>query len=88
MSWVGHVLSWGGGREGAYRVFAGKPKGKKPFGRPGCRWKYNIEMNLQEVAWREMVWIDLAEDGDRWQAFVNSVTNLQVSYNRGNFLTV
>jgi len=45
-------------------------------------------MDLQEVAWREMVWIDLAEDGDSWQVFVNAVTNLQVSYNKGNFLTI
>jgi hypothetical protein len=32
-------------------------------------------MDLQ-VAWRDMDWIDLAQDGDRWQAFVNVVTNL------------
>jgi len=66
----------------------GKPKGKKPFGRPRCRWEDSIEMDLQGVAWREMDWIDLAQDADRWQTFVNVVTNLQVSYNRGNFLTI
>jgi len=66
----------------------GKHKGKKPFGRPRYTWKDSIEMDLQEVAWREMDWIDLAQDGDRWQAFVIAVMNLQVSYGRGNFLTI
>ena len=35
-----------------------------------------------------MDWIDLAQDGDRWRAFVIAVMNLQVSYSRGNFLTI
>ena len=32
-----------------YRVFVGKPEGKRPLGRPGCRWEDNIKMELQEV---------------------------------------
>jgi hypothetical protein len=35
-----------------------------------------------------MDWIDLAQDKDRWQAFVNVVTNLPVPYNAGNFLII
>ena len=34
---------------------------------------------------RETDWIDLAEDRDRWQAVVNAVMNLRVSFNAGNF---
>ena len=34
---------------GVYRVLVGKPKGKRPLGRPRRRWEYNIEMDLQEV---------------------------------------
>jgi hypothetical protein len=35
-------------------------------------------MDLQEVGWGDMDWIDLAEDRDRRQALVNAVTNLRV----------
>jgi len=37
---------WG---RGGYRVFVGKPKGKRPLGRSRYRWENNIKMNLQEV---------------------------------------
>jgi hypothetical protein len=46
--WVGYVARLGG-RRGAYRVLMGKPEGKRPLGRPRCRWKDNIKMDLQEV---------------------------------------
>ena len=48
MRWVGHVAPMGE-RRGVYRVLMGKPKGKRPLGRPRSRWKYNIKMDLQEV---------------------------------------
>jgi len=35
-------------------------------------------MDLQEVGWRGMDWIDLAQDRDRWWALVNVVMNLWV----------
>jgi len=44
-------------------------------------------MDDQELRWEGMNWIDLAEDRDRWRALVNTVMNLQVPYNAGNFLT-
>jgi hypothetical protein len=50
---------------GIYRVLVGKPEGKRPFGRPRCRLEDNTKMNLQEVEWVGVDWIDLAEDRDR-----------------------
>jgi hypothetical protein len=35
-------------------------------------------MDIQEVGWEGMDWIDIAQDRDRWRALVNAVMNLQV----------
>jgi len=59
-------------------TMVGKPEGKSPLGRPRCRWEDNIKMDLQEVGCGGMDWIELAQDRDRWQAFVNAVMNLRV----------
>jgi hypothetical protein len=39
---------------GVYRVLVGKPEGKKPLGRPSCRWEDNIKMDPQEVGCGDM----------------------------------
>jgi hypothetical protein len=67
-----------GDRREAYRILVGRPKGRRPLGRPRHRWEDNIKMNLQEVGWEGMDKIDMAQDRDRWQALVNVVMNLQV----------
>ena len=76
-----------GERRDVFRGLVGKPEGKRPFGRPRRRWEDNINMDLQEVRCGGMDWIELAEDMDRWEAFVNAVMNLRVPYNAENFLT-
>jgi len=58
-----------------YRVW-GEPEGKRPLGRPRCRWEDNIKMDFQEVGSGGMEWIELAQDRDRWWALVNAVMNL------------
>ena len=82
--WAWHVVCLGEGR-GAYRVLVGKPEGKRPLGRPRRRWEDNIKMDLQEVGYGGMDWIELAQDRDRWWVLVNAVTNLRVLSNAGNF---
>jgi len=77
MRWAGHVARIGKGR-GVYRVLVGKPEGKKPLGRSRRRWADNIKMDLQEVRCRNMNWVELAEDRDRWRALVNEVMDLRV----------
>jgi hypothetical protein len=48
MRWAGHVTCMGEGR-GVCGVLVGKPKGKRPLGRPRCRWEDNIKMDVREI---------------------------------------
>jgi hypothetical protein len=77
MRWVGHVACMGEGR-GVYRVLVGRPKGKRPLGRPRHRWEDNIKMDLRKTEINGANWIGLAQDRVQWQAFVSRVMNLQV----------
>jgi hypothetical protein len=60
-----------------YRIFVGKPEGKRPLGRPRRRWVDSIKMDLTEIGWDGMDWIVLAQDRDQWRALVNTVMNLR-----------
>jgi hypothetical protein len=60
------------------RLLVGKPEGKRPLGRPRCRWIDNIKMDLLEIGRNVVNWIGLAQDRYRWRALVNSVMNLRV----------
>ena len=75
--WAGHVARMGEERV-VYRVLVGKPEGKRPLGRPRCRWVDNIRMDFQEVGCGYMDWIGLAQDRDRWRTLASAVTNLRV----------
>jgi hypothetical protein len=65
-------------RGDAYRVLVGRPEGKRPLGRPRCRWKDNIKMDLGEIGIDGANWIWLVQDRVQWRAFVNTVMNLRV----------
>jgi hypothetical protein len=74
--WAGHVARMGES-EGVYRALVGKREGKRPFGRSRRRWEDNIKMTLWEVECRDMDWMELAPDRNRWRALVNAVMNLR-----------
>ena len=69
MRWAGHVAHMGEER-GVCRVLVGKPKGRRPLGRPRRRWVDNIRMDMD--------WIGLTQDRDRWRTLVSAVINLLV----------
>jgi hypothetical protein len=72
----------GEGRD-VYRVLMGKPEGKRPLGRPRCRWEGNIKRDVQEVGCGGIDWMELAQDRDRWRALVSAVMNFRVPLMRG-----
>jgi len=59
--WAGHVARMGEERV-VYRALVGKPKGRRPLGRPRRRWADNIRLDLQEVGCVYMDWIGLAQE--------------------------
>jgi hypothetical protein len=77
MRWARHVARMGETRN-AYRIMVGKPEGKRPLGRPRRRWVDNIKIDLREIGFVGMCWIDMAQDRDQWRTLVNTVTTLRV----------
>jgi hypothetical protein len=59
-----------------YRVLMGTPEGKRPLGRPRRKWEDGIRMDLREIGWVSVEWIQLAQDRDR--AVVNTMMNHRV----------
>jgi hypothetical protein len=78
MRWAGHVARKGETRN-AYRILVGKPDGKRLLRRPKLRWLNKIKMELREIGWDGMDWINLPQDRDQWRALVNTVMNIRVT---------
>jgi hypothetical protein len=51
---------------------------RRPLGRPRRRWEDNIKMDVREIGWGGMDWIDLSQDRNQWRALVNAVMNLRL----------
>jgi hypothetical protein len=66
-----------GDKRNTYRLLVGKPEGKRPLGRPRRRLVDNFKIDLREIRWHGVDWIDMALDRDQWRALVNTVLNLQ-----------
>jgi hypothetical protein len=75
---MGGACSTNGEKRNAYRLLVGKRgERERPLGRPRHRWMDNIKIDLREIDWDVMDWIDLAEDRDQCRALVNMVMNLR-----------
>jgi hypothetical protein len=66
MRWAGHVARMGEERS-VYRVLMGMLKGKRPLGRPRRKWKDGIRMDLREIGWWSVDWIQLVQGRGRWR---------------------
>jgi hypothetical protein len=86
MRWAGHVVQMGEKRN-ACRILVGKSEGKRQLGRPRHMQVGNIKMDLREIGWDGLDWIDVAQDRDQWGALVNTVMKLQVPYIAWKFLS-
>jgi hypothetical protein len=75
---MGRALAQLGETRNARRILVGNPEGKRPLGRPRCRWVDNIKMDLGEIEWDGRDWIELSKDRDQRKALVNTVINLRV----------
>ncbi|KAJ4436009.1 hypothetical protein ANN_18633 [Periplaneta americana] len=77
LRWAGHVARMREFRN-AYKVLVGRPDGKRPLGKARRRWEDTIKMDLREVGYDERDWINLAQDRDRWRAYVRAEMKLRV----------
>jgi hypothetical protein len=75
------------GEKYTYRILGGKPEGKRPIGRPRCRLVNNSKMDLREIGYGGMYWIDLVQDKDQWKALASTVMHLRLPYIFGKFLS-
>ena len=77
LRWTGLVARMEEGRS-AFKILTGKPTGKRPLGRPRCRWEDNIRMDLEEIGINAGNWVNSAQDMDYWRALVNAALNLRI----------
>jgi hypothetical protein len=75
---MGMACNTNGEKRNAYRILLGKPEGKRPLGIPIRRLVDSIKMDLAEIGWDGLDWIELAQDRDQWRALVNTVMSLWV----------
>jgi hypothetical protein len=59
-------------------MLIGKPEGKRLLGRRRYRWEDIIRMDIREIGWKDIDWMQLAQNRDQWRALVNTVMKLRI----------
>jgi hypothetical protein len=75
---MGRACSTNGEDDESVQDIDGKPGEKKPLRRPRRRCVDNIKIDLREIGWGGMDWIDQAQDRDQWKTLVNTIIILRV----------
>jgi hypothetical protein len=75
---MGGACKTNGEKWNACGLLVGRSAGKRQVGRPRRRLVNNIKMDLREIGWGSLYWIDLAQDRDQWRALVNTVIQFWV----------
>jgi hypothetical protein len=65
-------------KKNPYRILVGKPERMRPLGRKRHKWVNNIKIDLRDIGWDVMDWIDVAQDRDQWRGLMRTVMNLRV----------
>jgi ribosome biogenesis protein Nip4 len=65
----------------------GKPGEKRPLERPELRWEDNIRTDLREIGWKDVDWMQMVQDRDKWRSLVNTVMKLRIPQKAGTSLT-
>ena len=78
-------MAWLGEKTNAYRVLVGKTKRKGPLGRPRRKWEDNIEMDLNQIGWEDVDWMNLTQNRQKGGSSVNTVMNPRVPESVWNF---
>jgi hypothetical protein len=73
---MGRACSTNGAKKNALTILVGKPEGKRPLGRQRRRRVDNNKIDLREIGWDVVDWIDLPQDRNLWRALENMVMNI------------
>jgi hypothetical protein len=76
---MGRACSTNGGEQKCIDDIGVKARRKETTTKKRRRWVYNIKIDLREIGWDGVDWIDLAQDRDQWRALVKIAMNIRVA---------
>ena len=63
----------------AFKILTSTSAGKRPLGKPRCRWEDNIRMDFKEIVVNTRNWVDSAQDRHYWRVVGNIRKNYKLS---------